>query len=806
MSGSVHSRKYTVLIWPAKPLHNLISLKPELTILTFLQSQLFIKLEIKFGLEARWGGVTEYDLSRQKITKQFIRREGDSTSISHNEVYFLKRDSKKGVWVGTGNGLNYFDLATHTFRHIKFKKELPHDRRFFAIYTKSKNELWLGTEDGLIKYNPINGKYRIFNMNDGLPDNKISSIIAEKNGMLWLGTDNGLSRFDPVKGSFSNFDHSDGLLNSEYIPGVSFMDENGICYFGGKLGLDYFNPDDISVSNYQPPIVLTDFQLLNKSILPNQKSILGKTINNTNHISIPYSYYVFSFEFAALDYAKPEKIKYAYKLEDVDKEWFYTSSNRKFATYSNVQGGTYTFKVKATNGDGIWSRKIKEIKVTIIPPFWETLWFRVLSVLFVGSLILLIFRLRLNAVKKRNKVLKEVNDKLSIEIKQRIKAEKEKELMQEQLIQNHKMEAVGVLAGGIAHDFNNLLTAILGNIELSQMYIDAKNEASKMLESAKKAVLRARGLTQQLLTFSKGGEPIKATASLEEVVRESADFVLTGTNVNIQFKADENLWLVDIDKGQISQVVQNLVINAKEALSKGGTISIEMSNIVNGSLHTLPITGKNYVLLKIKDTGEGIKDEDLKNIFNPYFTTKKTGNGLGLAVSYSVISKHDGHITVESNPGKGTMFNVYLPAAEKQDTPHVNHDIYHGRGQGRILVMDDEESIRTILNTMLTKLGYDVQESCNADEVVSIYKEAMDAANPFDLVIMDLTIPGGTGGKEAVKLLLDIDPAVTAYVSSGYSNDPVMANYKKFGFKGVIKKPFTLKDMKKLLNTAIPTK
>ena len=366
------------------------------------------------------------------------------------------------------------------------------------------------------------------------------------------------------------------------------------------------------------------------------------------------------------------------------------------------------------------------------------------------------------------------------------------------------MEAVGILAGGIAHDFNNLLTAILGNIELSQMYIDVKSEASKMLGSALKAVVRAKGLTHQLLTFSKGGEPIKATASLKEVVRESADFVLTGTNVKAHFSAVNNLWMVNIDKGQISQVVQNLVLNAKEALSDGGTITIEMSNIVGGTVSTLPISGSKYVLLSINDTGKGIGEEDLKNIFNPYFTTKKKGNGLGLAVSYSVVNKHKGHINVESTPGKGTTFYVYLPAAGEKMTPNENLELYQDRGQGRILVMDDEDSIRTVLKAMLTKLGYEVEEAINGDEAVTLYKEVLNGDKAFDLVIIDLTIPGGTGGQETIKSLLEIDPEVNAIVSSGYSTDPVMASYEEYGFNGVIVKPFTLSDIKKMLHLTIP--
>ncbi|KAA3613169.1 MAG: hybrid sensor histidine kinase/response regulator [Calditrichaeota bacterium] len=747
-------------------------------------------------------GLSEFSLEKKEIIRQFIHSANDTNSISHNEIYFLLGDDSLGIWIGTGNGLDYFDKKTSTFRHIKFKKSLNHDRRFFSVYVDTKGIFWLGTEDGLIEFYPENGKYKLYNIKDGLPDNKISSILKDKNNMLWLGTENGLSRFDTKSKIFVNFDHSDGLKNTEYTPRAIFEDDRGYMYFGGKQGLDFFNPKNIQISNYRPPIAFTDFRVLNESITPNQNTILEKNINNTQHIKIPYSNYVFSFEFAALDFTKPKNIEYAYKLEGIDKDWLYTNAARNFATYTNISGGEYVFKVKATNSDGIWKSKIKTVKLTIIPPFWDTLWFKTLAFFILVLSLFSLFRLRVRSIKNHNKSLSEINDNLNIQIEQRIKAEKEKEQMQAQLLQTQKMEAVGVLAGGIAHDFNNLLTAILGNLELSQMYIGAKNEAYKLLGSAQKAVMRAKDLTHQLLTFSKGGEPVRETASLEEVVRESASFVLSGTNIKSYFNSSEDLWNADIDKGQISQVVQNLVLNAKEAIIDGGTISLNMSNVPKGSVENLP-KNTDYVLLTIIDSGEGIGDEVLKSIFNPYFTTKKKGNGLGLAVSYSVIVKHNGHINVESTLGKGTTFHIYLPAAnakiEEKQTPFE----YQDHGRGKILVMDDEESIRNILNAMLTKLGYEVECAKNGDEAIAFFKQALDEGIPFDLVIMDLTIPGGLGGKETIKSLLEIDPKINAIVSSGYSNDPVMANYKAYGFSGVIVKPFTLSDIKKILHSTI---
>lgn len=371
-----------------------------------------------------------------------------------------------------------------------------------------------------------------------------------------------------------------------------------------------------------------------------------------------------------------------------------------------------------------------------------------------------------------------------------------------ELVKIKKLESIGILAGGIAHDFNNILTAVLGNIELSLLDPDLSPKTKSLLQEAAKASRRSQDLTLQLLTFAKGGEPIKETASLADVVKDSAEFILSGDKVACRYFFADDLWLVDIDKGQISQVVQNIILNAKEATEGSGTIEITCENIDHEQSDklALPKTG-NYVKMSIRDNGAGIPVDILDNIFDPYFSTKAKGTGLGLAITHSIVSKHGGHITVDSVANVGTTFTVYLPASEQSIVPSPAEEKHNSHvGKLRFMIMDDEELVRNIFKTMLEQLGHEVVLTKDGLEAIRLYQEAMAANEAIDCVIMDLTIPGGMGGKEAVRELLAIDPGAKVIVSSGYSNDPVMSNFEEYGFCSAIKKPFQLTDLFTLID------
>ncbi|HPZ08314.1 MAG TPA: PAS domain S-box protein [Candidatus Eremiobacteraeota bacterium] len=371
--------------------------------------------------------------------------------------------------------------------------------------------------------------------------------------------------------------------------------------------------------------------------------------------------------------------------------------------------------------------------------------------------------------------------------------------LEEEILKANKIESLGVLAGGIAHDFNNILTTVIGNITLGKMYTKQGDEIYDILTEAENASLRAKNLTRQLLTFAKGGSPIKMCTSISELIKETTCFALSGSNVKSEFHIPPSLWPVEIDASQISQVINNIIINAKESMPHGGKIEIKVENVNIKSTEILPFPEGKYLKINIKDSGTGITKENLPKIFDPYFTTKHEGKGIGLTTAYSIIKKHEGYINAESDYGYGTTFYIYLPAIEYElkDNDEINESI---KKNASILLMDDEPLVLKTTEMILHRLGYKVQVAKDGTEVIEIYKKAQERGQPFDVIIMDLTIPGGMGGKEAIEKLKEINPEVKAIVSSGYSNDPVMAEFKKYGFKGVVAKPYKISEFKEMLH------
>jgi len=375
--------------------------------------------------------------------------------------------------------------------------------------------------------------------------------------------------------------------------------------------------------------------------------------------------------------------------------------------------------------------------------------------------------------------------------------------MEQELLKSQKFESISILAGGIAHDYNNILTAILGNLSLLKELVDRESNIYYRLAETERASLQAKELTHQLLTFSQGGAPVKTTLSLAKIIEDSITFSLRGTKVRCDLSIEEDIWPVEVDEGQVSRAIHNIVVNAAQAMPKGGVLTVTTTNIGTEGIATLPLLPGRYIRVTIQDNGGGIPGELLPNIFDPYFTTKDDGSGLGLAIAYSVIQRHDGHIMVESEIGVGTTCNLYLPASDKEIVRSKEEENIVLSGSGDILVMDDEAIIRETVTAMLEHLGYNVDSAAGGEEAINMYRLRLEKKNPYDVVIMDLTIPGGIGGQEAIKILLEIDPHAKALVSSGYSHDPVMANFKQYGFSGVIAKPFQLKKIAVLLEEVL---
>jgi len=369
-----------------------------------------------------------------------------------------------------------------------------------------------------------------------------------------------------------------------------------------------------------------------------------------------------------------------------------------------------------------------------------------------------------------------------------------------------KLESLGVLAGGIAHDFNNILTGISGNISFAQIFLDANHKSFKPLADAEKAVVRAGELARQLLTFSRGGEPIKKVVSLQHLLNETISLVLRGSNVKGVIDIPESIHAIEADEGQINQVLYNIIVNAMQAMSGGGTLTVTAHNEILPNENLMALPGGSYVRLSFTDQGCGISESDLKRIFDPYFTTRESGKGLGLASVHSIVKRHGGHIAVYSGKDTGTTFTIHLPSIGKIYSKHQTDTVEQASGShtgGSILVMDDEKVIREITASILGYLGYQATTCKDGAEAIAQYKAARESGMPFSAVIMDLTIPGGMGGKEAAKQIRAIDPQACLIVSSGYSNDPIMSDYSTYGFIGAIAKPYSMTEFGQLLNSVL---
>ena len=381
----------------------------------------------------------------------------------------------------------------------------------------------------------------------------------------------------------------------------------------------------------------------------------------------------------------------------------------------------------------------------------------------------------------------------------------ERRLVHERMLQTQKMESLGVLAGGIAHDFNNLLTAIGGNIDFALNRPGQTNQEA--LCDAQRALERATGLTGQLLTFAKGGAPIVQTVDLRDLIQEWSRFALRGAKSSCDVHTPDDLWPARVDANQISQVLGNLIINADQAMPEGGLITVRARNTHKDPVDSVFLGEGRFVEISVQDQGPGIDPEIRSRIFDPYYTTKQDGTGLGLATVYSIVKRHGGHTLVDSEPGQGSTFHVYLPAAEAAAVASPAPSAKAGSpASGRVLVMDDAPFVRAFVSRALVLLGYEVELAASGDEAVELFSKAQGASRPFDIVILDLTVPGGMGGAEAVEHLRAVDPTVCAIASSGYSASPVMAKPDEYGFAGVIAKPYTIAQLEAVLGAALTTK
>ena len=639
--------------------------------------------------------------------------------------------------------------------------------------TRQGEHLWVGSGAGLFEatddgrlVRPAAPELRI--------DRPVYLLLTDIEDRLWIGTDFGLFRWDGSRRV--HFTGADGLAGNELNRAAGSVDERGRIWVGTDRGLTRI---DVRIERGAPPPPRPRVLAVEVDGIPRplDEAAAGPLRVGPAERSV-------LFRVSAPSFVDEDRVRYRTRLEGFDDDWIETTGGTRWVSrYRALPSGTYRFLVQARSDTSEWSETVRSPEIRVVPPIWRRSWFLVLVVALAAV----------------------VAYGISRQVAQQRYAhtlEREVERRTAELVRSQKLESLGVLAGGIAHDFNNILTVILGYISLVRSSSTLDPADAEQLGQAERGLRRAEELTTRLLTFARGGAPVTGPVAVAELVRESCEFAARGSNVVFQFELPGNLWSIEADAGQLSQVLSNLTLNAVQAMPTGGTVSVRAENaaVRSGRGGEPELEPGRYVHLVVEDDGPGIEAADLSRIFDPFFTTKENGTGLGLATAYSIVKSHGGTMTVESRPGAGARFDLYLPASSAEAST-VSPDAAGvvRSGAGRILVMDDEASVRKVLGAMLGHLGYVAEVADKGEVALEHWQRARAAGEPFDLVILDLTVPGGMGGVETMERLRALDPEVVGVATSGYAHDPVLSSPEAFGFRAVLPKPFQLATLSDVL-------
>jgi signal transduction histidine kinase/CheY-like chemotaxis protein len=599
-------------------------------------------------------------------------------------------------------------------------------------------------------------------------------MLSDAQDRVWFGTDNGVLRWDGE--TLDHFTVEDGLGGRETNRAAGVLDSRDRVWIGTTHGVTVYR-EELDRPVPTPPIV--SLQKLEAS---------GETASLVDPVRLERDRNDLVFSISAVSFYDERDVRIRAWLEGYEPGW---SDERTVADgrlrYTSLSPGRYRLHLQAGNAAGLWSEPVISPEIVIAPPFYGRAWFWAVALVAAG---LLLYAWQRYVYQHR------YARRLEGEVAQRVA---ELHRAEAELLKAQRLESLGVLAGGIAHDFNNLLMVILGDLSMVARHVEGG--ARRWISDAEAAIERARQLTAQLLTFSRGGTPVRSAARVEDVIRESAAFVLRGSNARCEIDLPPGLRVVGIDTGQINQVVNNLLLNAIQAMPSGGSIRITGRNVDEVPGATEP---GSYVEISIRDEGMGIPEHNLQRIFDPYFTTKEGGSGLGLTTSYSIARRHGGLLTVESKLGRGATFKLYLPETEipgeREDEAERDSQDLQGT---RILIMDDDEAVREVVAAMLESLGCTVTGASDGEEALRAHVWARTAGQPFDAVILDLTVPGGMGGEETLRHLLRVDPGVRAVVASGYTNASVMSEYRERGFRGALHKPFRTEEVAEVLRRVV---
>ena len=707
-----------------------------------------------------FGGLGKYEAETDQF-RYFLSDADDPASLSNNGVMAIVKGQDGTLWIGTFNGgLNKFDPNSEQFVRYQHDPENPNspgNDMILSILPARDGTLWLGTAGGLDKFEPESATFTHYGEEDGLLNETVYAVLEDDQGKIWFSTNMGISQFDPQAETFRNFDTRHGLQSIEFNQGSAYKSPSGEMFFGGVSGFNVFHPDLIQDSEFVPPIVITDFQLFNESVLPGEESPLSTPIESTEEIELSYADDFLTFEFAALDYSTPEEIQYAYLLEGFDKDWNNVGT-RRFAGYTNVPPGEYTFRVRGTNSDGVWSAAEAAIAIVIPPPFWQTWWFRILAVLAIAGVAVAIFAGRLRVVEGQRK-------QLEVQVNERTRELTDTlgELEKSRDAAEAANRAKSAFLANMSHEFRTPLNAILGFTQLMLRDPSLGKGATENLEIVHRSSEHLLGLINDVLEISKieaGRTVLNPTTfdlhrmlfGLEEMFRLRAEY--KGVTLRLELTPSVPQY-VRMDEGKLRQVLMNLLGNAVKFTDLGHVLL----RVTTGNSDPIKSTGIERLYFVVEDSGPGILAEEQVSLFEPFVQATAgrqslEGTGLGLTISRQHVRLMGGDITVHSDVGQGSVFRFDLPceivaeSAVRKPVPerHVV-GLEPGQRTYRLLIVDDEPANRQVLVKLLAPLGFEVREAANGLEAIDVWK----VWEPH-LIWMDMRMPVMDGHEATLRI------------------------------------------------------
>ncbi|MFH1194848.1 MAG: two-component regulator propeller domain-containing protein [bacterium] len=701
-------------------------------------------------------GLCIFEKTRNKFFTWNDFYKSQSNILSSSEIKMIFEDIEYNIlWIATAkDGLVKYDTKNGKFRYFQFinnAKNSLSDNRVKVIHKDYNGILWVGTLNGLNKLNKNGETFTRYTKKDGLPGDAISGILEDARGNLWLSTNNGISKFNPTKETFHNYDLSDGLSGLDFRRQSMAKGRDGYFYFGSDNGLIAFNPDNIIGNPYIPPVYVTNFKLFNKQVPIGGDSPLHKNIWATDEITLTHEQNIFSFEFAALSYNAPDENRYKYKLEGLETEWNEVDSKHRFPTYTSLPAGDYTFRVIASNNDGVWNEKGASLKITILPPWWETAWFRILVISFILSILFAGFWLRDRSLKKRSRMLE---DQV---------AERTKELSIEKENAETASKAKSTFLANMSHELRTPLNAILGYSQILLRDGELKKKQFDQISTMKNSGEHLLNLINDILNLARIESQKEVVESekfnLNELLHEVSSSVrVKAAEKKLLFKYEIQTPIPAIVKGdarKIKQVLINLLGNAVK-YTESGSITLQATSIQHPvTSNQQPVTSIQF---RVSDSGVGIPEDKLEKIFEPF--TRDVGKdktiegiGLGLSITRKLVDLMGGKISVESEVGKGSTFTVELKmelveAEEKAKAKKSEREIIGYRGERKkILIVDDNPINLAMMVDALESLGFDIETAQNGREAIEKAGEIIP-----DLILLDLLMPVMDGDAAALNI------------------------------------------------------